>query len=76
MAGVDGTVCDVAEVLVQRCQCDGLLGMMAKSGGGRQVVVAALEALLVGCCFHVVGLEHRCVCIRTQHVQHITAFWC
>jgi hypothetical protein len=27
---------------------DGLLGMMAKSGGGRQVVVAALEALQVG----------------------------
>jgi hypothetical protein len=31
---------------------DGLLGMMAKSGGGRQVVVAALEALQVRvqCC--------------------------
>jgi hypothetical protein len=31
--------------------------MMAKSGGGRQVVVAALEALQVRRCFHDVHVE-------------------
>jgi hypothetical protein len=42
---------------------DGLLGMMAKSGGGRQVVVAALEALQV----------RRFVCLMFDfvHTQHV-----
>jgi hypothetical protein len=43
---------------------DGLLGMMAKSGGGRQVVVAALEALQVGCYYHV--CYHVCLCTRNM----------
>jgi hypothetical protein len=54
--------------------------MMAKSGGGRQVVVA-LEARQVRHCIHV------CVDLRAQHVELVlllvvcscctsTAFWC
>lgn len=34
---------------------DGLLSMMGKSGGGKQVVLAAMEALQVR------GLQHLCV---------------
>lgn len=41
---------------------DGLLGLMAKSGGGKQVVLAAMEALQVSeppFCFPCV-----CLCVR------------
>jgi hypothetical protein len=49
--GVGCAVCCVVTVCLPRCVCwgggGGLLGMMGKSGGGKQLVLATVEALLV-----------------------------
>lgn len=53
---------------------DGLLTMMAKSGGGRQLVVAAMEALAVS---FVCGLpQFGWLCVRVVQAQTVLGAGC